>query len=255
VTARLWHDVHGPVDAPVLLLAPSIGTSPDMWQPQLDAFAEHFRVIRIAHRGHDEIDVPPGPYTLDDLGADTVALLDSLGVERFSYCGLSLGGMVGMWLASHEPQRVERLALCCTSAYLPPAEGWLDRAAAVRTGGMAAVVDLAVGRWFTPEFAASHADVVEQCTAMLLAVPPEGYAGCCEAIATMDQRGDLPHITAPTLVLAGSADLPTPVAHAEQIASLVPDAAVVVVDGAAHLATMDHPQECTEILLRHLGGT
>jgi 3-oxoadipate enol-lactonase len=190
MTALLRHDMHGSPDAPVLVLAPSVGTQPEMWAPQLEAFAAEFRVVRVAHRGHDPIDVPPGPYSLEDLGGDVLALLDSLGVERFSFCGLSLGGMVGMWLAAHAPARVERLALCCTSAYLPPASGWLDRAATVRASGMAAVADAVVGRWFTPKFAAEHPSVVAGCRDMLLSVPPEGYAGCCEAIAAMDLRLD-----------------------------------------------------------------
>jgi 3-oxoadipate enol-lactonase len=255
MTARLAHDIHGRDDAPVLVLAPSVGTTMEMWRPQLDAFAEQFRVIRIAHRGHDEIDVPDGPYALSDLGEDTLALLDSLGVGQFSFCGLSLGGMVGMWLAAHHPERVRRLALCCTSAHLPPAQGWLDRSAAVRADGMAAVLDRVVPRWFTPDFAASHPDVVDACRNMLLAVPPEGYAGCCEAIAAMDLRDDLARITAPTLVLAGRDDLPTPVEHAELIASRVAGASLVVVDDAAHLATVQQPDLCAELLLDHLGGT
>jgi 3-oxoadipate enol-lactonase len=254
VTARLRYDVHGPDDAPVLVLAPSVGTLPEMWQPQLATFAKHFRVVRVAHRGHDALDVPPGPYSLDELAGDVLALLDQLGVPRFSFCGLSLGGMVGMWLASHVPERLDRLALCCTSAHLPPAEGWLDRAATVRASGMAAVADVVVARWFTPAFAASRPDVVQQCRAMLVSIPPEGYAGCCEAIAAMDLRADVPLITAPTLVLAGSDDPATPVTHAETIVSLLPGARLVVVDDAAHLATIQHPDRTTDLLLEHLGG-
>jgi 3-oxoadipate enol-lactonase len=250
--ARLGHDVRGVDGAPVLVLAPSVGTQPEMWEPQLAAFAREFRVVRVAHRGHDAIDVPPGPYALGDLGGDVLALLDSLGIDRFSWCGLSLGGMVGMWLAAHVPDRVNRLALCCTSAHLPPAEGWLDRAATVRASGMAAVADAVVARWFTPDFASARRDVVDRCRAMLLTVPAEGYAGCCEAIATMDLRPDLPGIEAPTLVLAGVDDPATPLSHAETIASLVPGAKLVVVDDAAHLATVQQADLCAEVLIGHL---
>lgn len=254
MSATLRHDVHGPDDAPVLVLATSVGTQLEMWDPQLPALSERFRVVRVAHRGHDPVDVPPGPYSVADLAGDVLALLDSLHVRRFSFCGLSLGGMVGMWAAAHEPARVERLALCCTSAHLPPAAAWHDRAATVRASGMSAVVDTVVTRWFTADFAASHPDVVQRCRAMLLSVPQEGYAGCCEAIADMDLRSDLPCITAPTLVLAGSEDPATPVGHAETIASLVPGARLEVLDGAAHLATVQEPDQATQLLLEHIGG-
>lgn len=251
--AQIRYDVHGPADAAVVVLGTSVGTLPEMWDPQLDALAERFRVVRVAHRGHDTTDVPPGPYGLADLAGDVLALLDALGVQRFSWCGLSLGGMVGMWIAAHDPLRIEQLALCCTSAHLPPAKGWLDRAAAVRASGMAAVVEAVVERWFTPEFAAAAPDVIARYRTMLLSVPPEGYAGCCEAIAEMDLRSAIPRITAPTLVLAGSDDPATPVSHAQTIASLVPGARLVVIPGTAHLATVQEPSSTTRLLLEHLG--
>jgi 3-oxoadipate enol-lactonase len=250
--ARLRYDEHGRRSAPVLVLSPSLGASPDMWDPQLPAFAERFHVLRLAHRGHDPIDVPPGPYTMDDLGGDIVALLDELGVERFSFCGLSLGGMLGMWLAVNAGDRVDRLALCCTAAHLPPASNWLDRAATVRASGMAAVADPVVARWFTAGFAAEHPDVPERCRQMLLAVPPEGYAGCCEAVADLDLREQLPSISAPTLVLAAAEDQSTPVEHAELIADRVPDARLEVIAGVAHVATMQDPATTTALLLNHL---
>lgn len=255
MTVPLLHDVHGPDDAAVVVLSTSLGTLPEMWGPQLDALAQRFRVVRVTHRGHDAVDVPPGPYDVADLAGDVLALLDSLGVRRFSWAGLSLGGMIGMWIAAHEPTRIERLALCCTSAYLPPAQGWLDRAALVRTSGMAAVAEAVVERWFTPDFAAAAPDVVAMCRAMLLSVPPEGYAGCCEAIASMDLRNQLPRIVAPTLVLAGSADPATPVDHARTIVSLVPGARLVELPGLAHLATVQDPSSTTQLLLEHLGAS
>lgn len=254
MTAQLRHDLSGPEDAPVLVLAPSLGTLPEMWDPQLAVFERRFRVVRVAHRGHDARDVPPGPYSLAELGGDVLALLDSLGVQRFSFCGVSLGGMVGMMLAARVPGRLERLAVCSTSAHLPPEQGWLDRAAAVRASGMSAVADAVLARWFTPDFAASRPGAVEPCRRMLLSIPPEGYAGCCEAIASMDLRSELPGIAAPTLVLAGSDDPATPVSHAETIASLVPGARLEVIEGAAHLATVQDPGTTTDLLLEHFGG-
>lgn len=253
MSVDIGYDVHGRVEAPVLVLASSIGTLPGMWAPQLAAFAEHFRVVRVAHRGHlADREVPPGPYSMADLGGDVLALLDGLGVGRFSFCGLSLGGMVGMWLGSHAADRVERLALCCTSARLPPAQGWHERAAAVRADGMAAVTEGSLQRWFTPGFADEQPAVVQRCRDMLLSVPPEGYAGCCEAIAGMDLRADLAAVTAPTLVLSGGEDPTTTVEHTGPVAAAITGARHVVVPGVAHLATVQDPETTTPLLLDHL---
>ena len=251
---HVGYDVQGRDDGPVLVLAPSLGTHPDMWSPQTALFAKDFRVIRVELRGHAGV-APPGPYTIADIAGDMLALLDDLGVERFSFCGLSLGGMAGMWIASHVPARVDRLALCCTSAYMPPAVGWLDRAGTVRASGMTAVADAVVARWFTPDFAAASPAVMTWARDMLLATPPEGYAGCCEAIAAMDLRPLLPAITAPTLVLVGEQDPSAPLPHAEVIAGGIRDAQLVVVPGASHLATAQEPDLCGQLLLDHLGGT
>ena len=247
--------VEGAAEAPVLVVAPSLGTRADMWSPQLARFTAQFRVVLVELRGHAGADVPPGPYDLGDLGRDVLAQLDDRGVERFSYCGISLGGMVGMWIAAHTPNRVDRLALCCTSAYLPPAEGWLDRAATVRRSGMSAVADRVVDRWFTSDFATASPDVVTWARDMLLTIPPEGYAGCCEALATMDLRPMLSVIAAPTLVLAGERDAATPLPHAEVIVGGIPHARLAVVPDAGHLATAQAPALCTQLLLDHLGGT
>jgi len=248
------YDVQGAADAPVLVLAPSLGTHPDMWSPQVGLFAEQFRVVRVELRGHFG-DPPLGPYTIASIAGDILALLDAMGVSQFSFCGLSLGGMAGMWLAAHVPSRVERLALCCTSAHMPPALGWLDRAATVRRSGMSVIADAVVGRWFTADFAAQSPEVVEWAREMLLATPPEGYAGCCEAIAAMDLRPILEAITAPTLVLAGALDPSAPPSHAEVIVGAIAEAQLVVVPSVSHLATAQEPDVCAQLLLDHLGGT
>lgn len=246
------HEEYGDPAAPVLVTSPSVGQHPEMWARQVDAFADRFRLIMLEHRGHAG-DPPAGPYTLDDIGSDALRTLDSLGVDEFSFCGLSLGGMTGMWLASEVPDRVRRLALCCTSAHLPPPDFWLGRAETVRARGMAGVADAVVVRWFTPDFAQAHPDVVEASRQSLLRTPAEGYAGCCEAIAAMDLRDRLPAITAPTLVLAGAEDPATPVPHSEVIAAAVPGAELVVVPDASHLAPLARPDACTPLLMEHLG--
>lgn len=241
--------VDGPDDAPVLVLGSSIGTSTALWEPQVPALARRFRVVRYDHRGHGRSPVPAGPYELADLGGDVIALLDRLGVQRAHVGGLSLGGMVAMWVAAHAPERVDRLALLCTSAKLGPPELWAGRAASVQAGGMPAIADSVVARWFPEGFADG---TVARMREVLLATPPDGYAACCSAIEVMDLEPVLPTITAPTLVIAGGDDPATPPEHAERIAAAVPAARLVVLDGAAHLANLSHPDDVTRLLLEFL---
>ncbi len=250
-SARLNYELSGPPGAPPLLLAGSLGTTMTMWDPQLPALTARFRVLRADPRGHGRSEVPAGPYTIGDIGSDLLALLDSLGIAKVSYCGLSLGGMAGMWLAAHAPGRIDRLALCCTSAWLPPAEGWTDRAARVRAHGTASIRDQIVDRWFTPDFLPRDPAAVTWAGNMLAATPPEGYAGCCEAIAAMDLRPDLAAISAPTLVIAGASDQAIPPAHSAIIAAAIPDARMAVVP-AAHLANVEAPEAVAALLIGHL---
>jgi 3-oxoadipate enol-lactonase len=251
--ARLNYDLSGPPGAPALLLAGSLGTTMAMWDPQLPALAARLRVLRVDPRGHGRSEVPAGPYTIDDIAGDLLALLDSLALVSVSYCGLSLGGMAGMWLAAHAPDRIDRLALCCTSAWLPPAEGWTARAAHVRAHGTASVRDQVVARWFTPDFARRDRAAVAWAGDMLAATPAEGYAGCCDAIAAMDLRQDLAAIRAPTLVISGAADPATPPAHGAAIAAGITGAKIAVVP-AAHLANIEVPEAVGGLLTGHLAG-
>jgi 3-oxoadipate enol-lactonase len=244
--------VDGPRDAPVLVLGSSLGTSGAMWDPQIPALAEHLRVVRYDHRGHGRSPVPDGPYDLADLGADVLALMDALQLDQVHLGGLSLGGMVSMWVAAHAPDRVDRLALVCTSARLGPPEIWTQRIETVQAGGMEAIVETVIGRWFTPSFVASHPQVVAEVRQGLLDTPAAGYAGCCAAIQGMDLEPDLPRVTAPTLVIAGTADVPTPPEHAERIAGLIPDARLEVLDGAGHLANLSHVDSVTSLLISFL---
>jgi 3-oxoadipate enol-lactonase len=242
-------------DAPVLLLGGSLGTTLDMWDPQVPELSRTHRVIRFEHRGHGGSPVPNGPYTIDGLGADVVTMLDRLGLSRVSYCGLSIGGMVGQWLAIHAPERIDRLILLCTAAHLPPASSWHERAAAVREAGTPEVVaDAVLGRWFTPPYAESHADVVARYRAMICGIDPEGYAGCCEAIATMDLRAGLPGITAPTLVISARQDPSIPPSHGEAIAAAVPGARFELLDPGAHLASVERADAVTPLIAEHLAG-
>jgi 3-oxoadipate enol-lactonase len=247
------HAFAGPQDAGVVVLSNSLGTTLEMWEPQAAVLARDRRVLRYDMRGHGRSPVPETPYAIADLGADLVGLLDRNGIERASLCGVSLGGMVSMWVAAHAPERVDRLVLCSTSAIMGPPGSWTERAALVRREGTAAVADTVVARWFTPGFAASRPDVVAAIRAQLAATPPEGYAGCCEAIKDMDQRPDLPSVTAPTLVIAAEADPSTPPAHARTIAGLIPGARLEVLDRGAHLVNVEEPGLVTPLITAHLG--
>ena len=250
---RLSASLTGTAGAPVLVLGNSVGTTSELWQPQLAALGARFRLLRYEHRGHGGSPAPPGPYTIAGLGADVLALLDEHEIETARYCGLSLGGMVGMWLAANAPDRIEALALCCTSARLAPARMWTDRAALVRSAGMAAVSKQAAGRWFTPAFAGRHPETVAGfVTTMEQKVAAEGYAGCCEAIAAMDLRPALGSVKAPTLVIAGADDPATPPWHGAVIATAIPGARLRVIRGAAHLANVSQAAEVTTALLAHL---
>jgi 3-oxoadipate enol-lactonase len=252
VTVRLNAVLDGPQDAPVLVLGSSLGTTAAMWDPQVPSLARRFRVLRYEHRGHGGSPAADGSYTIAELADDVLALLDDHGVTSFRYAGLSLGGMVGMELAARVPERVERLALLCTSAMLGPPEFWAARAEAVRAGGMEAVADGVLARWFTPAFAEASPDVVAWLRGMLVSTAPAGYAGCCDAIGGMDLRGRLGAIRAATLVVAGAEDPATPPDHGRAIADAVPGARIEVVPGAAHIANVERPGEVTDLLLAHL---
>jgi 3-oxoadipate enol-lactonase len=247
-----FSETTGHEDAPVLVMGSSLGTSMDMWDSQL-ALAERLRIVRLDHRGHGRSAVPPGPYEIADLGRDVLELMDSLEIERASYCGLSIGGMVGLWLGANAPERIERLVLICTSAHLPPAEGWAERAAKVRAAGTVGVVaDPVVARWLTPAYAEEHPELVAELRAMLVATDPTGYAECCGAIERMDLRDELGRIPAPTLVISGAGDEATPPEHQRLIATSIPGARLETVEPAAHLAAVERPARVNELIAGHV---
>ena len=248
----LAHSFDGPADASVLVLGSSLGTTGAMWDDQVPAFSERYRVLRYDTRGHGSSPAPPGPYTMDELGADLLALLDRLEIERFSYCGLSLGGMIGMWTASEAPERVDRLVLCCTVPYFPPPELWNERIETVRADGIGPMVEPALDRWLPPDVRDARPEAEAHLRELISSIPAEGYAGCCEAIRDMDLRGRLSAITAPTLVLAGSDDPSTPKDKVRPIADATGDASFVVIDGAAHIANVAQPDAFNRAVLGHL---
>jgi 3-oxoadipate enol-lactonase len=244
------YSVAGAGDAPVVVLSNSLGAARGMWDPQVPALAERYRVVTYDTRGHGDSPAPAGPYTLDDLVDDLVALLDEVGAQRAHVAGLSLGGMTAMRLAVREPERVDRLALLCTSAK-PDPQPFLDRAAAVRSGGTAALAPAIAGRWLTPGFAAANPDLVARLEAMIAGADDEGYAACCEVVASVDLREDLARIAAPTLVISGWQDLALPPEHQQLIADSIPGAELLTVDPGAHLANLEQTSQVTGALLDH----
>ncbi len=244
--------VEGPEDAEVLVLSNSLGTTTAMWDPQMDELRRRFRVVRYDLRGHDGSPVSPGPYDIADLGGDVLTLLDHLGVDRAHHCGLSIGGMIAMWVAANVPERVGRLILCCTSVRFDPPEAWADRAATVLAEGTGAVADAVLARWFTPKFAETHPDRIASMRAIFAATPAEGYAACCGVVERTDLTPCLPFIQAPTLVIAAAEDPAAPPEQGRRIADGIPRASLSVVDGAAHLANIERPDEVTGLILAHL---
>jgi 3-oxoadipate enol-lactonase len=251
----LYVEEAGPVDAPVVVLVNSLATSLRMWDAQVPDLVQRFRVVRYDMRGHGSSAAPAGAWTIDDLGADLLDVLDHVGMRSASVCGLSLGGMVAMWVAAHAPARVERLVLCATGTHFA-AGHWQDRIGQVQDGGMSAVAAATAARWFTPGFQLSHPAEVARFADMIEGTSPEGYLGCCAAMDGMDLRPVLPAITAPTLVVSGSHDLGASPWRSEAIATDIAagGAAVstTVVEDAAHLVNVEKPKEFSRLLADHL---
>jgi 3-oxoadipate enol-lactonase len=250
---RLRHRLEGPAAAPVVVLSSSLGTTLELWDSNVGSLTERCRVLRYDHRGHGGSPAPPGPYAVEELGRDVLELLDELDLDRVSFCGISLGGAVGLWLAATAPQRLDRLVVACSSARFGPPETWLERARTVRAEGVSAISEAVVGRWFTPALASDEPAVVERFRGMLEATPAEGYAACCEAIAGWDFAGRLGEVAVPTLVVSAAQDPATPPEHGRAIADGVPGARLAIVDGAAHLVNIERPEEFTTLVLSHVG--
>jgi 3-oxoadipate enol-lactonase / 4-carboxymuconolactone decarboxylase len=248
----LHHVIDGAEDAPAVVLFPSLGSTLELWKPQVAPLAEHFRVIRVDPRGHGGSPVPRGPYTIDDIGGDVVALLDRLGIERAHVVGVSLGGMVALWMAINHPGRVARIVPAATAAVLPDS-GFAARAATVRENGTASIADAVLERWLTPEAHAADPARDAHMRSWIVETPDEGYAGSCEAIDAMDLLGGLAAITAPTLVISGLHDPAIPPEHQVRIAAGIPGARVAAVD-AAHLPNVEEPEAVTALILEHLLG-
>ncbi len=253
MSVDVHHTLEGPEGAPVIVFSNSLGTRGEMWDAQAAALSDRFRVLRYDTRGHGESPVPSGPYSVSDLGGDVLGMLDRLELERVSFCGLSIGGMTAMWLGVNAPERIDRLAICCTGMQLPPPAGWTERADLVRTEGVGPLIEATMERWFSPEFPERSPETVERIRQTFLSTPPEGYASCCEALAEFDMRGELGAVRAPTLVVAGEDDQVGTPERAAAIGEEIEDSSVVVLPGARHLAAVEKADEVTRALEQHLG--
>ncbi len=248
---KIAFQFHHEAGKPTLILSPSLGTAMSLFDPQMDDLSQHFSILRYDPRGHGESDVPTGSYSLDRLGRDVVELMDHLTITRAHFCGVSLGGMTGQWLGYRVPERLNRLVLANTSAFMGPPLGWDERIASVREQGMSAMVELVIARWFTPEFVASHPDAVVPIKALLSATDPMGYAGCSAAIRDMDMRPILPLIAAKTLVISGTKDPATPVEHGEFLANSIPNGDLFAIE-AAHLSNVEKARTFNEKVMAFL---
>jgi 3-oxoadipate enol-lactonase len=240
--------------APALLMLNSLGTSLEMWDDQLAALSERYELIRYDARGHGKS--TPGSsaeLTMEQLGRDALAVLDACGIARAHLCGLSIGAMTSMQIATLWPDRVLKIALCNTAAHMPPRENWQKRIDTVLAQGMSPVVEAVIERWFTPEFRASQPVAVDRIRTMLLSADPKGYAACAAAIRDMDQRESIKTITAKTLVIGGTKDPAATPAHAALLASSIPDTKLVMLD-SAHLSNIERAEEFTATLLEFLAA-
>jgi 3-oxoadipate enol-lactonase len=243
--------VDGPVGAPVVVLSNSLGTNLSMWDAQIPSLSARFRVMRYDTRGHGSSVVSQGGYGPDTLGRDVLGLLDALNITRVHFCGLSMGGAVGMWLALNAPERIDRLVLADTAARFGTAEKWNARIDAVRKGGLGAIADGVLEGWFTSRFRERAPDAVARLRQMLLAAPVEGYLASCAAVRNVDLRSEIGRIACPTLVIVGTHDVPTPPAEGRALAERIAGARYVELD-AAHISNVEAAERFTAELVGFL---
>src|SRR5262245_57888898 len=218
----IYVEIEGPASAPVLILSNSLGTTMHMWDGQVAPFTKHFRLVRFDRRGHGKSGLPQGPYSMEMLGRDVLAIMDGLGIRKANWCGLSMGGMEGMWLGANAPERFERMVLSNTSSYFADKNGWNDRLTLVRKNGVPAFAAPNMERWFTKGFRERDPQAIANMQAMFAATPLEGYIACGEAVRDMDHRDLLPRVKPPTLVIIGRHDPATVPEAGEYICKNIP---------------------------------
>jgi 3-oxoadipate enol-lactonase len=249
--AKLYYQIEGSADLPVLLLSNSLGADHTMWDLQVPEFTKRFRLLRYDSRGHGASTVTPGDYTIELLGKDVLALCDQLKISTFRFCGLSNGGVVGQWLGLHAPERIGKLVLCNTAAQIGTVEGWNARIADVRKGGTAAISEMIVGRWLTAGYRQAHPEMTARIRKMMEATTAAGYISTCVALRDMDFRPELPKIAKPTLVIAGKHDAATPPEGGRFLAGHIPGGQYLELD-AAHFSNVELPESFSQSVLKFL---
>lgn len=235
---HMHYRLDGPANAATLVLSNSLGTNLSLWEPQLPAFSKDFRVLRYDSRGHGQTSATPGEYSVELLARDVLRLLDALKLDRVHFCGLSIGGMTGMWLAANAPERLNKLILCNTAPKIGNADAWNARIKTVRESGTKSVSDAVVERWFTPDFLAKNPDVVAKAKSMIEGTTTDGYAGSCAAVRDFDFWAKVGEIKAPTLVIAGTHDAAVPPPEAQKLAHAIPGALYTKLS-AAHISNIE----------------
>jgi 3-oxoadipate enol-lactonase len=236
---RIHYDLAGPASAPILFFSNSLGATLSMWDPQMPAFQKQFRVLRYDTRGHGQSSVTPGPYTIEQLASDVVALLDQLRLDRVYFCGLSMGGQTGMWLALNAAARFHKLVLCNTAAKIGTPEMWNTRIEGVRKGGMKSISSAVMERWFSSDYRANSPDVIAAIKQLFERTNTDGYTANCAAIRDFDARETITSIKVPTLVIAGTHDAATTPADGHYLADHIAGARYVELN-AAHLSNIEN---------------
>jgi 3-oxoadipate enol-lactonase len=251
--AQIHYALEGQPEKPVLVLSNSLGTNFSMWDPQIPELLKSFRVLRCDTRGHGQSSITPGPYSIDRLAKDVLALADALKLDRFHFCGLSMGGMIGMWLAINAPERLNKLVLCNTAAKIGTPEMWNARIDTVRKQGMQPVAAATMERWFTAAFRAKNPHTVAGIQKMVEAVPPAGYAANCAAVRDFDSREQLHQVHTSTLVISGTHDPATTPADGQFLAARIPGARYVELN-AAHLSNIEDADSFTREVVTFLNS-
>jgi 3-oxoadipate enol-lactonase len=241
----------GEADRPVLLLSNSLSSTLDMWEPQIPVLTEHFRVLRYDNRGHGGSDVAPGPYTMERMSRDAKELIEQLGVGPAAFCGLSMGGMVGMWLAANAPELLTRAVFANTSAYFGMPDVWNQRIAAVEAGGMQVAAETTIQRWLTQEFMDQNPEIARTVFDMIANNPVAGYIAAATGVRDVDLREQLPGIKIPSLVIAGALDPSTPPAMGEAIVEAIPNARLAILD-SMHLSNIEKADEFNRLVTSFL---
>jgi len=242
---RMYYELDGPVNAPTLVLSNSLGTNLTLWASQMPVFAKNFRVLRYDSRGHGQTSASQGEYSVEMLAHDVLHLLDALNFQRVNFCGLSIGGMTGMWLGANAPQRLQRLVLSNTAPKIGKLDTWNERISAVREGGTNAVAQQVVERWFTPEFRATHPNEVAKTRHMIESTNTDGYVGSCAAVRDFDFWENVGAIRAQTLVIAGTHDQSVPPPDAQKLAKQIPGARYIELP-VAHISNVEAASRFTD---------